>query len=379
MNDPQTLLDSLTRSFELLVDVIPSEDCKWLLEDCVQTTKILASTAVSGTQAATVESFDLHLCTKRIFNLLKLQCETRHVCFSPSILDGVPFKVRGDPSALCHVLRTLVSGALKFFQPSLSGFISCDVRSRGQMGKKVVVEIRMQHPTTFMHDTQGLATCRELVRRMGGDLVFTQQNAVTSVCFTVLLDLDNHDPALDAPIPSVLAGPTVYLEQERDDLCDHVAYWKRLRTKRGVTSFVCTFCSKKWRTVNGCVVQSTENLQSLPTFIGAAMQSDINIASSAIPEQPNRPLVPRMLMHSASAQSFFGPTTTAPCTSPPHQLVKSNSGHFQLSQILQRDGSLGLENSPSRPKKSPYFCFPSEATHPADDTNDDDLLTTLHL
>lgn len=345
MNDSVTLVDRLTRSLELLADLPQLNEFQWLIADCLQCSNQFASHLGAGSpKSHPIETFDIQIWVCRIFHLLKLRCAAHQVPFN-STVQGVSLKLLGYPSALSHILIALVSGGLHKDKPTPGGSIACDIRSSASASGSAVIEIRIQHHNIFLNDNRGLGMCRELVRRMGGDLVFTQQNENTMISFSLILPMENsHQNQIPAsyqvpayPISGDFGNGSIgdpLITDIAEAICDHVAHWKRLRTKRGITSFVCTFCSRKWRSASGRIPESNG--------INGIVPDIITQAPSILVERPK-------FKHSQSASSFFA------CSPHPPPLPSTPPPQSPAEHDTRGPGKVMFSSCESEHGRAPYF------------------------
>ncbi len=131
--------------------------------------------------------FDLHALLESIEHGYAALAEARALTLEMAVRDGVPRRVRGDPSRLRQVLSNFLSNALKF---TAQGGVSIDVRPAAATrlrfevqdsgpGIDAGVQARLFTPFTQADESTtrrfggtglGLSICRELAELMGGEV-----------------------------------------------------------------------------------------------------------------------------------------------------------------------------------------------------------------
>lgn len=190
--------------------------------------------------------FDLHACLRRVSNLFAARAAAKHLSLGLTIDPRLPELVHADELRLSQVLINLVGNAIKFTR---TGSVQVAAQLLGEDERGITLELSVRdtgigipesrREAIFAARTEaeacrqhagggggggdvdgaaasvglGLAICRQLVERMGGELTMTSVVGSGSVfCFSTLLERVPHQARRPATaklhmVPPLPPGP----------------------------------------------------------------------------------------------------------------------------------------------------------------------------
>jgi signal transduction histidine kinase/CheY-like chemotaxis protein len=179
-----------------------------------------------------LKPFNFKLCLEDVISLLGPAAERKHIGLHAEIDQGLPSWFVGDVGRIRQILTNIIGNAVKFTDKGevlvrFGGEAAGEARTRiriairdsgigippGKLDEVFDKFSQVDNTSTRRHEGTGLglSICRELARRMGGD-VTAESTLGQGSTFTFSIELANHEPeASVSPAEDVAIGARVML------------------------------------------------------------------------------------------------------------------------------------------------------------------------